>query len=575
MRENSRSILALAYNRHAAAEIRRRLFALIGEDARGVTILTCHALAMRLVGLSFAGRAGVVDDQTFQTVIPAAVALLKGQGVPVEDADEQRERLLAGFRWILVDEYQDIAADQYELIAALAGRTLEDPERKLTLFAVGDDDQNIYSFRGASVQFIRRFEADYKSKPAYLTENYRLTRNIVEAANIVIGPARERMKQEHPIRVDRRRSKDTRGGSWETRDPVAKGRVQVLAVGSDPLSQAASVMAEYRRLAALQGDWDWSKAAVVAREWKYLEPVRAYCELHGIPAQMADDDPPNFWRLRETQALVDWVRSRVLLSVAQMREWIAGRPPNHWLGLLDEAIEEYDAVTGGAEMPRDHFLEWLAEWGREIRRKQTGLLLLTAHRAKGLEFDHVTVLDGGWEQLSAGEDPDAPRRLLYVAMTRARHTLSLAQFDRGSGMISELRESKAVLSRAKQESQSIASLERRYERLGLADVDLGLAGRTDAHKPIHRAIAALRPGSALQLKLERDKWALADSNGTTVGRLAATYSPPPRMVCTSAQVAAIVVWRKADSKPEFQELCRCEKWEVVIPLLVFEPQRAQ
>ena len=54
-RENPRSILALSYNRHAAVEIRRRLAELIGDDARGVIVLTCHALAMRLVGASFTG----------------------------------------------------------------------------------------------------------------------------------------------------------------------------------------------------------------------------------------------------------------------------------------------------------------------------------------------------------------------------------------------------------------------------------------------------------------------------------------------------------------------------------------
>ena len=57
---------------------------------------------------------------------------------------------------------------------------------------------------------------------------------------------------------------------------------------------------------------------------------------------------------------------------------------------------------------------------REIRRQQRGLLLLTAHRAKGLEFDHVMVLDnGGWNRVGQAEDTDAPRRLYYVAMTRA------------------------------------------------------------------------------------------------------------------------------------------------------------
>ena len=46
-----------------------------------------------------------------------------------------------------------------------------------------------------------------------------------------------------------------------------------------------AVMVELQRLAALDPDWDWSRCAVMAREWKYLDPVRAFCEAEGIPAQ--------------------------------------------------------------------------------------------------------------------------------------------------------------------------------------------------------------------------------------------------------------------------------------------------
>jgi ATP-dependent DNA helicase RecQ len=67
-REKPREILALAYNRHAAAQIRRRLLELIGDDAKGITVLTCHALAMRLAGVSFFGRAEKVDDDAFKWV---------------------------------------------------------------------------------------------------------------------------------------------------------------------------------------------------------------------------------------------------------------------------------------------------------------------------------------------------------------------------------------------------------------------------------------------------------------------------------------------------------------------------
>ena len=139
-------------------------------------------------------------------------------------------------------------------------------------------------------------------------------------------------------------------------------------------------------------------------------------------------------------------------------------------------------------------------------------------------------------------------------------------------MISNLVGSKAVLSRAIQAPPSTANLDRRYERLGLSDVDLGLAGRFEAHMPIHQAIAALKPGSALELKLERGKWVLVNSGGVTVGRLVATYSPPPGTVCISAQVSAIVTWSRSDSRPEYQGLCKCEKWEVVVPQMVFERQ---
>ena len=574
MRENPRGILALAYNRHAAVEIRRRLTDLIGDDAKGVTVLTCHALAMRLAGLSFAGRAQKVDDELLKTVIPQAVALLRGTGLAVEEADEQRERLLAGFRWILVDEYQDLGPDQYELISALAGRTLDDPERKLTLFAVGDDDQNIYSFNGASVEFIRRFEADYASKPAFLTENYRSSAHITAAANLMIEPARERMKVGHSIAVNRARTKAPPGGEWQSRDPVAKGRVQILHAGSNPMTQAVAVMTELERLSRLAPDWSWVRIAVIAREWKYLDPVRAYCELHGIPAQMANDEPPNFWRLRETQALVDWLRTSEsrLVSAGSVAEWLAAQPPNLWVSLLQEAVVEYASDTGGAEMPKEHFIEWLAEWGREVRRRQTGLMLLTAHRAKGLEFDHVVVLDGGWEQVSRGEDADAPRRLFYVAMTRAKCTLTLARFDDGHALIDALPESSAILRRSPIElSLPARELARRHDRLGLEEVNLGFAGHSESHRPVHRAIRALTVGSALHLKRERERWIIQDDNGVTVGRLAASYKPPDGMECVSARVAAIVVWYHSDSKPEYQHLDRCERWEVVVPEFVFEP----
>ena len=575
-RENARGILALAYNRHAAVDIRRRLHALIGEDARGVTVLTCHGLAMRLAGASFTGRAETPDDSTFDEVMRRATALLQGEDLLPEEADEQRERLLAGFRWILVDEYQDIDGAQYDLISALAGRTREDEDGKLTLFAVGDDDQNIYAFRGALVEFLRRFEADYGPKPAYLVGNYRSTGHIIAAANTVIEPARERMKAGHPIHIDKVRAKDPLGGVWTTRDLVTEGRVQVLPAGRDPVAQAQVVMGELQRLKSLYAEWNWSRCAVLAREWKYLEPVRAYCKVHGVRAQMGDEEIPRFWRLRETRTFVDWLRAREpqVVDGAALRAWAKSRPRDPWHDLLRQAVDEHALETGGGEAPVDHVIEWLAEWGRQIRRRQQGLLLVTAHGAKGLEFDHVAVLDGGWERRDPNEDPDAPRRLYYVAMTRAKQTLALARFGGPHRMQDALIDHPSAVHRAPAALPPASpELLYRHVRATLEDVDLGFAGRRGERDPIHRAIAALKPGDLLVTRpTHHGRWLLLDEKGRAVGRLAKGFKPPAGMRCRASTVFAVVGWSRKDTDPKFHDTIKCNAWEVVVPELVFEPR---
>ena len=574
-RENPRGILALAYNRHAAVEIRRRLQELIGDDARGVMVLTCHGLAMRLVGASFTGRANRLDEVDFQDVLRQATALLRGEGLPPDEADEYRERLLAGFRWILVDEYQDIGPDQYGLISALAGRTLPDEDDKLGLFAVGDDDQNIYAFNGSSVEFIHRFEGDYGARPAFLTDNYRSTGHIIAAANAVIGPARQRMKVDHPIAIDRARARESPGGLWSMQDPVAHGRVQILPAGATSISQAQVVVAELKRLASLTPDWDWSTCAVVAREWSYLDPVRSLCELEGVPVQMANEEFTGVWHLRETRSLVNWVRQRDsnLVESAGLREWLVGQPGGPWNELLREAIAEYELETSGAETAADHFIEWLAEWSRDVRRRQRGLMLLTAHRAKGLEFDHVVVLDGGWDRVGRGEDADAPRRLYYVAMTRARQTLTLARFPGLHPFQSALQDDPSVLLRDEPVRLPPAApeLHRQYRRLSLRDVFLSFAGYRGPGHTVHRAIAALSPGDLLTARPGSNRWELLDSNGTVVGQLAGGFKPPAGMRCAFATVLAIAAWDRESSEPQYQDRLRCDTWEVVVPELVFEP----
>ena len=573
-RENPRSILALAYNRHSAVDIRRRLQALIGKDARSVTVLTCHGMAMRLAGASFEGSAERPSNELFDEVLQRAVDILQGEGLLPEEADERRERLLSGFRWILVDEYQDVDAQQYALISALAGRTRDEDDGKLTIFAVGDDDQNIYSFAGASVEFIRKFQEDYGPRPEFLVANYRSTGRIINAANALIDSARERMKAEHPISINRARAKDRPGGAWQSLDPVGRGHVQILHAGRDAVSQAISVIAELQRLQSLDRDWDWSRCAVIAREWEYLAPVRALCEREGVLAQMANEEIPGFWRLRETQQFIDWLRAREsqLIPVEEVVAWTEEQPPGPWQELLRQAIEEYQLESMSEETTVNHLIEWLAEWGRDIRRRQRGLLLLTAHRAKGLEFDHVVVLDGGWDKSGGGEDRDAPRRLYYVAMTRARQTLTLAALERPTHLLNPLRGHPSV--KFRQPSQRLADadgLGRRHTSATLEQVNIGFAGRFSPENRVHKSIAQLSAGDALDVRKTREgRWNLHDARGTLVGTMARSFEPPKGKKYQSARVMAIIKWNREISDPKFLQHTKCDSWEVVIPELIFE-----
>ena len=572
-REGPRGILALVYNRHAATEIRRRLFDLIGEDARGVTISTCHGLAMRLVGASFAKQAEKVDSVAFDQIMAQAVALLKGEGLSRDEAEAQRETLIEGYRWILVDEYQDIGPEEYELIAGVAGRSIEDEDRHLSLFAVGDDDQNIYAFTGASVEFIRRFEEDYRAQPTHLIENYRSSANIIRASNQVIAPSAERMKAGHDITVNAARKSEPVGGVMERLDNVGRGRVQVLKEAGDDLTQAVLAIEELERLSQLVPDWDWAKAAVIAREWKYLQPVRSYCEARGIPVQSANADLPNFWRLRETQALVTWLktRERAALRVSDLAQWMEAQSDGGWWSTLRDGVGEFVREIGDRETDRKDVLEWLAEWGRDIAKRQTGLLLLSAHRSKGLEFDDVVVLDGAWEKRSTGEDRDAARRLYYVAMTRARRSLALMTLGSRHAILDRVDDAAFLIRGRRHGTIDVSACRNVYRKLDPSEVDLSFAGRLhDGHAAL-QALTQLKTGDPLVLHQHGDHWMVTDRNGIPVCRLARKFSPPPGAVFVHGSVYAITTRVREDSAEEYQAHLKRNTWSVVLPELVFGP----
>jgi ATP-dependent DNA helicase RecQ len=560
-------IIALAFNRSAAISLKRRLLALAGDDAKGVTVMTYHAMALRLTGTSLAAadrKDGAVD---FKRLLQDAVDLLEGKQDAFSDADEARDRLLQGYEHILVDEYQDIDAQEYALVSALAGRRLADPDAKLSIMAVGDDDQNIYGFKGANVEFIRRFQDDYAGQVTYLVENFRSTQNIISAANHIIQRATERMKVDHPIRIDSRRSADLPGGRWEALDGQTRGKVRLVSAPGAANLQAQLVLEEISRVRRLDPEMQFGDIAVLARRHETLQPLRSLCDVEGLRYELTTRDGARgqlpLMRSREGSRILALLHARNanLVSMTAVSRWVrfASRrePANVYWADIASAIEEAIGDSSSDSLPASMVIDALYEASGEAVRhgSKDALKLMTVHGAKGLEFKFVLVMDcgdWGWS--------DEDRRLLYVAMTRAREMLTLFKVEDGRNpFLADLGTIDGVASLLPAARPSMRpDIERRYLTYGPADVDIGYAGRHPASHPIHAAMRQLRVGSDVAIRKRR----IETPDGKVVlGRLAAALRVEPRDGALGT-VYGVMVRTRHQTPAQYLASVAVDHWEV-------------
>ncbi|MGY6275772.1 ATP-binding domain-containing protein [Methylomonas sp. MgM2] len=242
--------------------------------------------------------------------------------------------------------------------------------------------------------------------------------------------------------------------------------------------------------------------------------------------------------------------------------------------MLAQFISEAESLAPGRPHVAGNLLEALYEFGSGSQSASpdnihSPLLLLSAHRAKGLEFDHVLVMDvGGWH--SAKDDE---RRLFYVAMTRARKSLTLcARRVRQHPFVRDC-EALCLTSRPEPERE-IPPLTERGWLANPSHIVLSWPGYFAADNPIHQAIAELDYGCELILRRRNDGkpgWELADKNGTVVGRMAQAFRPPEGKIL-SVRVAVILT---RFMKPEEQGTLKVEAWELVIPEIRYEEIKTQ
>ena len=573
------AILVLCFNRSAVFGLRRRLRDLVGNDMFGVTTLTFHGLALRLTGRSLVTAKGGQrgrDEIDFNEVIKDAIMLLKGESDALGFVNESpRDALIGRFSHILLDEYQDIDAEQYELVSLLAGKTLKESDQKMTILAVGDDDQNIYRFRGANVDFIRRFHGEYNAEIHHLIENYRSCANIIAAANLLISHNRDRMKTEYPIRINKAREELPDGGNWQLNDRIGQGRVQILSVQNQK-EQALALLEEIRRLQRLESAFDLGSCAILSREWRELDTIRSVFESADIPVSLnwGKSAFPRLTRIREGAELLDYLREHRSETITV--DSLLGLLPqnavqdNIWQANLRSLLAEWREESGNTSQPvsviEDYMYEALADQNR-AGNLHNGVFLSTVHSVKGLDFDHVFILGAGWQDRQ-GQDMEEERRLYYVAMSRARETLHLFSIKELDNPHVSVLSGDFILSREiKPEQQTNKIFTERYELLGMKELFLDYAGLWPEKHPMRTALRTLQVGDTLTAEINNDHVELT-SAGVAVARLSKNarkkWVGSLNLIREIRVVAMVRRYKNDIQDQEFKNRCHGESWELPI-----------
>lgn len=518
------SIVVLCFNRHAALELRRRIWRLVGNDAAGVIIQTFHGLALRLLGRTMAQIDSDDDSHglKFDEIIPEAIRLLEGESSNNDlEAELWRQRLLGSLSHILVDEYQDIDATAYRLVSLLAGKTAKETENRLKILAVGDDDQSIYQFAGANVEYIRRFQEDYldNSNPKFpkpvavhhMVENYRSTKNIIAAGNAIIANNQDRMKTTHPIKIDALRTHDSDGGLLEELDPITKGKVQVLGVGGR-LQQPYACVEEIQRYISLSERHEPEHCCVVARTNVELVPIRIAMEQAGIPCSIVGSDTvPNLTRVREIYEWLELLKQKKgkLWSGEKLFKTMRKHLGEEFLATpigrtVEQIGREFYGEVGETEMLCEDIVDFFYDALFEQKRRGfagSGVILSTAHKVKGLEFDNVILLDGSWADNIRGIDElEEARRLYYVAVTRARRSLTLLNLKASTNrFIAEIPD--AITCKREVDPQVLDPLllNYRYDIISLGDVYVSYAAFFKSLSQNARALRRAKINDQVQL----------------------------------------------------------------------------
>ncbi len=547
-------ILAITFTNKAAEEMAERLVGFLGtERARRLTVATFHALAARLLR-EWAERAGlpptfvILDEEQRLWLLRQArpdlgvqaarravdaISRAKQQGLTperlptttevdpatwrayeeakqaagaldfddllnttirlLEEDPDVRAAVHRRYRWIAVDEYQDLNAPQYRLLRLLAAGGAN-------VCAIGDPDQAIYGFRGADRRYFLSFQEDFpNARVVRLTRNYRSAQNILDAALQVI----RKSPDAQALRLLARWTTDVKITVHEAPTDRAEAEyvvhtIERLVGGTSYFSIDSGRVDDTQTPRRTFGD-----IAVLYRVRALSRPLIEALERSGIPYQTMGDAPPTA-RPRVQDALAHlWllVAPTSQVHLARVLEaWDLQHPDlQAFLGAHDDLVHAWQAAARTLSLTpaqRERVNRLAAFWpqvtapdlsvaeraartwaflgehrppdpederawrllfartqafDRDLRAfleavtlyaetdlydpRADRVALLTLHAAKGLEFPVVFIVgceDGllPYRREGGPTDVDEERRLFYVGMTRAKERLILTHARR-------------------------------------------------------------------------------------------------------------------------------------------------
>lgn len=398
-------LLMLTFSRAAATEFKQRLMQLIGNAAHFVEIKTFHSYCFDLLG-----RVGNLDE---------AGDVVKQAAEMIKNGEVEPNRISKTV--LVIDEAQDMSKDDYALVTALMKANEE-----MRVIAVGDDDQNIYEFRGSNSLYLYELTQTEHSRFFEMTENYRSFRHIVEAANGFARNIRQRIKSAPIISMSQ---EDGEVRIVKHPYEIQEKRVYMY----QPILEDVIRLQTSNNQKATDGSSDKKNETISILTQTNEEAVimLALLHSHGIKAKLVQSmDGLRFWNLAE----VRYFLKKIDQSLKETKSPII--PDDIWETAKHQTYQKYASSLALQYLHRSlqifeqtnraKYYSDLKEFVFESSVEdfcditESDIVVSTIHKAKGHEFDHVLML------ITHPEHPtDEILRRYYVGMTRAKQTLTI------------------------------------------------------------------------------------------------------------------------------------------------------